>query len=64
MKDSWEAARKDADLEHVRFHDLRHTAATRLARKMELVFVGHVKCKKEFFDSRSASYTGGVIPRL
>lgn len=42
VKDSWEAARKDADLEHVRFHDLRHTAATRLARRMELVFVGHV----------------------
>lgn len=42
VKDSWEAARKDADLDHVRFHDLRHTAATRLARQMELVFVGHV----------------------
>jgi len=42
VKDSWEAARKDAGLEHVRFHDLRHTAATRLAEKMQLVFVGHV----------------------
>jgi integrase len=24
------------------FHDLRHTAATRLAKKMQLVFVGNV----------------------
>lgn len=42
VQDSWEAARKDADLEHVRFHDLRHTAATRLAKKMQVVFVGKV----------------------
>jgi len=42
VQDSWEAARKEADLEHVRFHDLRHTAATRLATKMQVVFVGKV----------------------
>lgn len=39
---SWQAAREDAGLEHVRFHDLRHTAATRLARKMQLALVGQV----------------------
>src|SRR6266536_152511 len=39
---SWEAARKDANLEHVRFHDLRHTAATRLAQTMQLALAGQV----------------------
>lgn len=39
---SWTAARKDAKLQHIRFHDLRHTAATRLAQKMQLALVGQV----------------------
>jgi len=39
---SWQAAREDAGLQHLRFHDLRHTAATRLARKMQLALVGQV----------------------
>ena len=39
---SWEGAREDAGLQHLRFHDLRHTAATRLARKMPLALVGQV----------------------
>lgn len=42
VQSSWQAAREDAGLEHVRFHDLRHTAATRLARKMQLALVGQV----------------------
>jgi integrase len=39
---SWTAARKDAKLQHIRFHDLRHTAATRLAQTMQLALVGQV----------------------
>jgi integrase len=39
---SWTAARKDAKLQHLRFHDLRHTAATRLAQTMQLALVGQV----------------------
>ena len=42
VQNSWRAARKDANLEHVRFHDLRHTAATRLAQTMQLALVGQV----------------------
>lgn len=43
VKRSWTGARKEAGLLHVRFHDLRHTAATRLAQSnMPLVFVGKV----------------------
>jgi integrase len=37
---SWEAARIDAKLQHIRFHDLRHTAATRMAQHMPLALVG------------------------
>jgi integrase len=37
---SWEAARFDAKLQHIRFHDLRHTAATRMAQHMPLALVG------------------------
>ena len=39
---SWQAAREEANLQHVRFHDLRHTAATRLAQTMQLALVGQV----------------------
>jgi integrase len=42
VQSSWEAARKDAKLEHIRFHDLRHTAATRVAQTMQLALVGQV----------------------
>jgi integrase len=42
VQSSWEAARADAKLPHLRFHDLRHTAATRLAQKMQLALVGQV----------------------
>jgi len=42
VQNSWRAARKDANLEHLRFHDLRHTAATRLAQTMQLALVGQV----------------------
>jgi integrase len=42
VKTSWQAAREEAGLQHVRFHDLRHTAATRLAGKMQLALVGQV----------------------
>jgi integrase len=42
VKRSWNRARKAADLTHVRFHDLRHTTATRLAETLNLVFVGKV----------------------
>ena len=42
MQRSWTAARKDAKLQHIRFHDLRHTAATRLAQTMQLALVGQV----------------------
>lgn len=36
------SARKDVGLEDVRFHDLRHTAATRMARTMSLSEVGRI----------------------
>jgi integrase len=36
------SARTDAELEDVRFHDLRHTAATRMARTMSLSEVGRI----------------------
>lgn len=36
------SARKDAGLTDVRFHDLRHTAATRMARTMSLSEVGRI----------------------
>lgn len=39
---AWEAARSEAGLEGLRFHDLRHTAATRLAAHMEAAEVGRV----------------------
>jgi len=42
VQNSWREARKDAGLEHIRFHDLRHTAATRLAQTMQLALVGQV----------------------
>jgi integrase len=42
VQQSWTAARKDANLQHIRFHDLRHTAATRLAQTMQLALVGRV----------------------
>jgi integrase len=42
VKRSWSAAREKAGLLHVRFHDLRHTFATRLAQSMQLVFVGQM----------------------
>jgi integrase len=42
VQHSWEAARVDAKLPHLRFHDLRHTAATRLAQNMQLALVGQV----------------------
>jgi integrase len=42
VQNSWREARIDADLQHLRFHDLRHTAATRLAQTMQLALVGQV----------------------
>lgn len=40
LQRSWEAARDEAGLVHVRFHDLRHTAATRMKKEMPLTDVG------------------------
>jgi integrase len=42
VQSSWEAARVEAKLPQLRFHDLRHTAATRLAQNMQLALVGQV----------------------
>lgn len=42
VRKSWYGARKDSGLLDVRFHDLRHTAATRLAESMQLGIVGKV----------------------
>jgi integrase len=42
VKRSWNGAREDAELSHIRFHDLRHTCVTRLAQSMQLVLVGKV----------------------
>jgi integrase len=43
----WTSARRDAGLLDVRFHDLRHTAASRLARKMSLSDVGKLLGHRE-----------------
>ena len=40
IQKSWELARADAKLQHVRLHDLRHTAATRLKDKLVISDVG------------------------
>lgn len=37
---SWEDVRRAANLTHVRLHDLRHTAATRLASRLSITEVG------------------------
>lgn len=42
VQSSWEAARLEAGLQNLRFHDLRHTAATRLAQNLQLALVGQV----------------------
>ncbi len=39
---AWESARSEAGLDGLRFHDLRHTAATRLASEMQVTEVGRV----------------------
>jgi integrase len=40
LQRSWEAAREDAGLVHVRLHDLRHTAATRMKKELPITDVG------------------------
>ena len=40
IQNSWQKARLDANLRHVRLHDLRHTAATRLKDKLPISDVG------------------------
>jgi integrase len=40
LQRSWEAARAEANLKHVRLHDLRHTAATRLKKELPITDVG------------------------
>jgi len=40
LQRSWEAARAEANLTHVRLHDLRHTAATRLKKELPITDVG------------------------
>lgn len=40
LQTSWEAARLDANLLHIRLHDLRHTAATRLKKRLPITDVG------------------------
>lgn len=42
VKWAWRAARSEAGLDGLRFHDLRHTAATRLAAKLQVSEVGRV----------------------
>jgi integrase len=46
-KRAWTSARRAAGLENVRFHDLRHTAASRLAQKMSLSDVGKLLGHRE-----------------
>jgi integrase len=43
----WTSARREAGLLDVRFHDLRHTAASRLAQKMSLSEVGKLLGHRE-----------------
>ena len=33
VQNAWRSVRKEAELEHVRFHDIRHTAATRMIQR-------------------------------
>jgi integrase len=42
VRRSWGGARKDSGLEDVRFHDLRHSAGTRLSEILPVVHVGKV----------------------
>ena len=42
VRRSWDGARKDSGLEDVRFHDLRHSAGTRLSEILPVVHVGKV----------------------
>lgn len=43
FKRSFEAVRKEAGLPHIRFHDLRHTAVSRLAQAgMNIALVGEI----------------------
>lgn len=43
VKKSFDAARQEAGLSHIRFHDLRHTAGTFLARGgMNIALVGEI----------------------
>ena len=42
VKNSWTTIRRKAGLEGLRFHDLRHTSASRLARKLSLSDVGKI----------------------
>jgi integrase len=44
---AWRSARHAAGLDDVRFHDLRHTAASRLAQKMSLSDVGKILGHRE-----------------
>ena len=42
VRRSWDGARRRSGLEHVRFHDLRHSAGTRLSEILPVVHVGKV----------------------
>jgi integrase len=42
VRRSWDGARKRSGLAHVRFHDLRHSAGTRLSEILPVVHVGKV----------------------
>ena len=42
VRRSWDGARKRSGLEHVRFHDLRHSAGTRLSESLPVVHVGKI----------------------
>lgn len=42
VRRSWDGARKRSGLEHVRFHDLRHSAGTRLSESLPVIHVGKV----------------------
>ena len=46
-KRAWTSARREAGLFDLRFHDLRHTAASRLAQKMSLSEVGKLLGHRE-----------------